>query len=99
MRNRQVRRHLKRAGIRLQVTSDQCKQARLSAAVLAGDPHLLAAKQPKGGVGEKNTGSASYGDVGKVQHAGWKVRLVSLTGSTRPRCSGHRRSNESRYRR
>src|ERR1700730_3036555 len=94
MRNGEIRRHFKRAGIRLQLAAYERQQARLTTAVLACDSNFLTPEQPEGGAGEQNTRSASYGDVGEVEHA---VLLFSLTGSMPPRCSTHRHWRASRF--
>src|SRR5579862_3163587 len=94
MRNGEIRRHFESTGIRLQLAPYQREQTRFATAVLACDPDFLTPEQPEGGTGEQNTRSASYGDVGEVEHV---MRLLSLTGSRPPRYSAHRHWRASRF--
>src|ERR1700730_11356331 len=96
MRNGKIRRHLEHAGIRLQLAAYEREQPRFTTAILACDSNFLTPEQPEGGAGERNTRSASYGDVGEVEHA---VRLLSLTGSMPPGCSTRRHWRASRFHR
>jgi hypothetical protein len=52
MRNRQVGRHLKCAGIRLKLAAHERQQARLPTPILARDPNLLAPKESERRIGE-----------------------------------------------
>src|SRR3981081_1720554 len=69
MRNGEIRWHFERAGIGLQLAANERQQTRFTTAVLACDSNFLAPEQSEAGAGEQNTRSASYGDIGEVEHA------------------------------
>src|SRR5688500_11812305 len=67
MRNLKVRRHFKRAGIRLQLAAHQRHQAGFAAAVLTGNTYLLTAEQAEGRSRKEQPAAAPYGNVGEVE--------------------------------
>ncbi len=52
VRGREIGRHLEVARVGLEVPAHERQQARLSAAVFAGDAYLLASEEAEGGAGE-----------------------------------------------
>jgi len=81
VRNGKLRRHLEGSRIRLQLAAHQAQQTRFAAAVLAGDRHLLAAKQTESRTREQQPRTAAYCDVVEIEHA----------RESRSRSSGRRR--------
>ncbi len=65
----EVRWHLERAGIGLQLTADQRQETGLAAAVLAGNADLLAAEQTESGAGKQDSWAAAQRHFGEIQHA------------------------------
>ena len=68
MRHLQVGGHLEVPRIRVDLAEHQRHQARLAAAVLAGDADLLAAEQSERGFGNEDPGATAQGEVVEGDH-------------------------------
>src|SRR3954471_17144768 len=63
------------------------QQRGLTAAVLAGDAHLLAAKQVEGGAGEQHPRTPAHRNCGKIQHERrGKMNIRSIVVPRRGTC-------------